>query len=168
MIRSLSLLLLLLLAGPGSALAQSTSAPPGLSAADQYLETVPDSAGNRTVGSGGQAPSGDDAAVARTTAQSIPAQTVRQLQREGRSGKAAAALAGSGAPAASFDPGSTTASPELKATSEKSVPAGALAVIGSIAMGAGVDGIGAWFPLLIVFGTIAVAGGAYRRRRAVR
>lgn len=166
MIRSLSIALLLLLAVPASALAQSTQAPPGLSATDQYLETVPDSGGNSTVGRGGQAPSAADPSVAIKTAQSVPAETLRQLQREGRSGKAAAALAGSGAPTASLAPKSKAASSPPKVPLKESAPAGALAAIGSIATGAGSDGIGVWFPLLIVLGTIAVAGAAYWRRRA--
>lgn len=144
-----------LLALPASGVAQSTKAPPGLSAADQYLETVPSSSGNETVVRGGQAPSLDSPSVAIATAQTLPQATVKTLKRKGESGKAAAALAGSGAPAV------VTKTPLAEST-----PKGPLAVIGSIASGGGSDGIGILFPLLLVIGTLAVIGGSLWRRRS--
>ena len=166
-IRFLSFALLLLLVVPGTAVAQSTQAPPGLSAADQYLETVPDAEGNRTVGRGGRTPGAGDRSVdpgtgaagrsgAIETERPVSAKTVVQMQRQGESGSAAAALAGFGAP---------SASPGSEDTLEESVPDGALAAIGGVATGGGGAGIGFWFPLFLVLGTAAVAGAAYRRGR---
>lgn len=147
---------LVCLLAPAAAMAQEAQAPPGLSAVDQYLETVPNAGGNSTP-NGGRRPSSDEPAVAIATARALPSATLRALQKRGQTGRDAAALAGRSAPG-----GPVGSRVPLR---EQAAP-GSLAAIGDLVTGSGSDGIGLFFPLLIVAGTIAVAGTAIRRRRS--
>lgn len=157
--RSLTALItcLAVAACPAGAAAQGTTAPPGLSGADQYLETVPGSGGNSAVGNG-QRPSLDDPAVKSAASTALPAGTVKALTKRGPAGKDAAALAARTAPATD-----RSAVPALAPKADGGSP---LAALGRVATGgAGGDGMGVLFPLLIIGGTLFVAGSALWRRR---
>lgn len=156
-------MLLLALVIPANSLAQDAKAPPGLSAADEYLETVPKADGNATVGNG-QRPNPDDPAVGAATKAALPAAVINELSRAGDAGKSAAALAGRTAPANAAMERAPNAAMERAPLLERSGP-GPLAAVGRIATGGGGDGMGILFPLLIVAGTLAVAGSALWRRR---
>ena len=173
---------LVCLVAPGAALAQDAKAPPGLSGADEYLETVPDAGGNGTVNNG-RRPSASDPEVAAATKAALPAVTARALASRGDSGKDAAALAGLTAPAASrtgangdggkgggATGGGANGDGPLGAAAPPIPPkdppsGGPLASVGRIATGSGGEGMGALFPLLIVAGALTVAGTALWRRR---
>lgn len=139
---------------PAASMAQDTNAPPGLSAADEYLETVPNAGGNGTVGNG-QRPNGDDPKVAAAIKAALPAATIKALGRKGDSGKDAAALAGRTAPRDDSN----------RIRLKPSAPSGPLAAAGRIVTGSGGGGMGVLFPLLLMAGTLAVAGAALWRRR---
>lgn len=141
------------LAAPATGLAQGTNSAPGVSGIDEYLETVPNANGNGTVGNG-QRPNSDDPDVVSATKAALPAATAEALERAGASGTDAAALAGSTAPR-------TSARTPLQDPNSS----GPLAAAGRIVTGSSSDGLGLLFPLLIVAGTLAVAGAALRRRR---
>ncbi|MCW3011337.1 MAG: hypothetical protein JWO90_1741 [Solirubrobacterales bacterium] len=78
----------------GPAFAADSIAPPGQSAIDQYQETVPGAGGST---SGGGTPSSGDPAVAAKAKRAIPAPALKALSKTA-DGRAAAALAASGAP----------------------------------------------------------------------
>lgn len=161
------------LAAPTATLAQDTQAPPGLSAADEYLETVPGAGGNGTVGDG-RRPNADDPKVAAATKSALPAATVKALAGAGASGQDAAALAGRTAPAAPRNGSSSTGSPgngspgnpSPRILPDASKSGGPLASVGRIVTGSGGDGMGVLFPLLLIAGALAVAGTALWRRRS--
>ncbi|MCW3012484.1 MAG: hypothetical protein JWO90_2888 [Solirubrobacterales bacterium] len=142
---------------PASALAQDTNAPPGVSAADQYLETIPRASGNATVGNG-QRPDPANPEVAARTRNVLPAAAAKRLKRSGDTGEDAAALAASTAPAAP-KPGAA------RPTIVKGSSGSPLATIGRVATGTGDDGLGVLFPVLFALGAVAVGGAAFWRRR---
>ncbi len=148
------------LTAPAASLAQDAKAPPGLSGADEYLETVPNAGGNGTVGNG-QRPNGEDPSVAAATKAALPAVTINALGRAGNSGKDAAALAGRTAPAAPRNGSAPLSSTPL----QDPAASGPLAAAGRIVTGSGGGGMGVLFPLLLIAGTLAVAGAALWRRR---
>lgn len=163
MLRSiLTSTLVLLAVGAASASAQEgTNAPPGLSAADQYLETIPSATGGRTVGNG-QRPDLATPEVEAAVGGVLAAETATALRRAGPDGRDAAALAASGAPPVVASPpeekesasGGGGGTPESK---------GPFAVATRIATGSD-DGMGLLFPLLIVLGAAVVVGPVLWRR----
>ena len=164
------------LGAPVASAQKATNAPPGLSAVDQYLETVPDAGGPRTV-AGGRKPDLAAPGAAVEARRVLGAAAVAALGREGQDGRDAAALAASAAPAAAR-PGARTANPAAAPGAAPATPGagassapeadrgggeGRLAVVSRIATGSG-DGMGMLFPVLIVLGAAAVGGGALWRR----
>ncbi|MEA2156465.1 MAG: hypothetical protein QOE11_2605 [Solirubrobacteraceae bacterium] len=147
-----ALVALLLLALPAAAMAapgSQTNAPPGNSAIDEYLETVPGATGNqrpRPPAAAGTAP--------RLTA----AQRAR-LERLGPDGRAVAAVVESTAPAhATLKPG--TAVPSATGRS----PLGE--VLGAAA-GQGGGGMGALLPAILLASLLGVITLVVLRRRSV-
>lgn len=167
--RCLLVVLAALALSPAPALAQSADlqAPPGLSAGDEYLETIPGGGGGRTVGNG-QRPRLDDPGVAKAVRAAVPAATVAALERRGRTGADAAALAGRTAPVATRGTGRTARAGGTGAARRTDL--GAPGEAGGSQLGAvtriatGGEGLGVLFPLLIVGGALAVAGSALWRR----
>ena len=155
---------------PAASAQEAANAPPGLSAVDQYLETIPDARGPKSV-AGGRKPDLSAPGASRAAREVLGAAAVAALQRAGQDGRAAAALAASAAPAAARpDPSTQNAgAATTTGTGAPTPPAanggadGRLAVVSRIATGSG-DGMGGLFPLLIVLGAAAVGGGALRRR----
>ena len=143
--------------GPG-AMAQTGNVPPGQSAIDEYLETVPDGGGNIAPGA---KPDLKQPEVASGAAANLPAQTLRALKRSGTDGRAAAALAAGASPAAAGARPSPLPPPGAASGSD-----GLLPTVGRAATGTDGGGFGALYPALLIailIGAVAVA--VVRRRR---
>jgi hypothetical protein len=136
-----------LLALPVAARADRQLVPPGKSGAEQYFENVPTAAGPA-------APSGNPKGLPTAGAEATPAAlaALRALQRHGKDGAAAAGLAAGGAPpAAASGSGGSRAGTGTGAALSRAL--------------SGSDGLGAWFPILLVLSLLAaVAAGVLRRR----
>jgi len=138
-------------------MAQETVAPPGASAIDEYLETIPTTDGDRpsrTVGGEGDSSSGG----------ALTARQRRALDGLGADGKQAARLADAvGSPAKRPDgekqPGRFSAD-SLAGADEGRSPLGA---IGS-ALGGGGAGFGAALPVILVLSALGAAYLGIRRR----
>jgi hypothetical protein len=151
------LVALLLIALPSAALAQTpqTNAPPGNSAIDEYLETVPGATGNQRPRSGG------DPADATLT----PAQRAR-LERLGPDGKALAdavdATAPARAPSAHEKADETASEPS---TAQGRSP---LSEVVDAATGHdGGGGMGIVLPAILLITLLGVIALAVARRRSV-
>jgi hypothetical protein len=152
--RRIGLLALVLALVPApAALAQQKLAPPGNSAVDEYLETVPAAGGNQPSTGGG-------------TPRTLNKDSREALAALGPDGKAALAAAEATAPAApsgrADGAGGSAAPPE---------PAGGESVPGAIARAVGgsgdAGGMGVWLPLLLTVSAAgAIALGVARRRSA--
>lgn len=124
------------LALPSTALAQQTIAPPGKSGADQYFETLPSAKGNVAPPSGGAGAGGSGGA------------SIRSLERLGRDGQAAGALA-----AATTPPGGSRGTGNGAATANSRSPLGTLT---HVLDGSDAGGIGIALPILL-FASLALA-----------
>lgn len=152
-IASLVLVLSLLPAPAAARASKATIAPPGQSAIDQYLETVPGAGGSSGAGT---KPKLTDPSVAARAEKAVPAATLRRLSHAGADGKAAAALAAAGAP----DSGTGSApAPAPDITSD-----GPVAVLRHTVTGTD-GGIGAGLPLLLVGIVLGAAVVVLARRR---
>ena len=147
------LVAVVLLCGPAAALAETaqTNAPPGNSAIDEYLETVPGATGNRRPSTG----------AASTTSALTAAQRAR-LERLGPDGKTlAAAVDATAPPRATLHP--STAEPS--AVRGRSPLAEVLdAATGSSAAG---GGMGAALPAILLASLLGVIALVVLRRRSV-
>lgn len=152
-------LLLALMASAVPAHAKQTLAPPGASAIDEYLETVPSSGGNKITGGGG------------SPGHALTAGQRRALAAQGPDGVRAAAVADATGPSrppahrrgrtpgtSDTGPGARHFSPD---TSRPGVP-DALAR----ALGGSGGGIGAALPALLIISLLAAVALAVRRRRS--
>jgi hypothetical protein len=142
---------LVLMVAPAAAGAQAptTNAPPGNSAIDEYLETVPGATGDQRP----RAPGAGSAAGALT-----PAQRAR-LDRLGADGKALVGVVDATAPART----STRQRPTAPADAHARSPLGAV-----IAAGAGRDGgagMGIVLPAILLASLLAVVAVVVARRR---
>jgi Spy/CpxP family protein refolding chaperone len=146
---------LLLLAVPATAMGQSaqTNAPPGNSAIDEYLETVPGATGNQRPSAGGEGGAGGGGLTAAQRA---------RLERLGPDGKTLAAAVDSTSPArATMHKGTAT-----PAAAQGRSPLGEVLDAATGQSGDG-GGMGAFLPgilLASVFGVIALV---LLRRRSV-
>jgi len=149
----LVLVALALLALPGAAGAQSpqTNAPPGNSAIDEYLETVPGATGNQRPGT---PRSGDSAAGALTAAERA------RLERLGPDGKALADAVDATAPAAS-KPKTDTPAPAAEGRSPLS------GVLDAAVGRDGGDGMGALLPAILLATLLGVVALVVMRRRSL-
>jgi len=161
---------LVVLALPASALAHGktkpkTIAPPGVSAVSQYVEVVPSAGGGRPsstvhISQGGAVGRGSSPA----SGSSVSGSTVRAMNHLGRSGAAAAALAGATAPSSAARNGSSALDESRVATADAAgAPASALlkALTGSSAGG----GLGLVLPLILVGSLLLAAAAALVKRR---
>ncbi len=156
MTRAIVALVALALALPAAAVAQDspTNAPPGNSAIDEYLETVPGASGNKRPREPGQGGGGS----ALTPAQRA------QLESRGPEGKTLAdAVDGTSSEASGNDKGTTNESATLK--SEGRSPTGK--VLGTVSGSDGGAGMGVILPAILIAALLAaIAFVALRRRRA--
>jgi hypothetical protein len=149
-------------------LAAGTVAPPGQSAIDEYLETVPTAGG----GTGAdKAPASGGPAAAKV----IPAKALKRLQASGADGEAAAALAGATAPPTPAKKRSSSPSSDIAPSDvSESRGSGAASVTGSsdglptvvakAVTGSG-GGLGVGLPLLLVGIALGAAATSLLRRR---
>ncbi len=149
------LVVLLLIALPSAAIGQTpqTKAPPGNSAIDEYLETVPGATGNQRPRTGG------DPSDATLT----PAQRAR-LERLGPDGKAPpdAVDATAPAPSPTGEPREPAIAPE---TSQGRSP---LSEVLDAATGRdGGDGMGIVLPAILLAALLGIVALAVARRRSV-
>lgn len=147
---------------PAQSGAAGTNAPPGASAIDQYLETVPDVDGNGSGSTGSPPPDLADPVVRRALKGVLPAAAVKELAKSGRDGSAVAALAAVDARRSSHPPGS--AAGDAAARSERS----SLSALAGTLTGGTSGGIGLWLPLLLAGVTCVFVLAAVGRRRADR
>ncbi|MDX6682870.1 MAG: hypothetical protein QOG94_2909 [Solirubrobacteraceae bacterium] len=149
-----ALVVLLLIATPCTAIARApqTNAPPGNSAIDEYLETVPGATGN-------QRPRQPGAAGGSSNATLTPTQRAR-LERLGADGKTLADAVDATAPAAA----SRTSTP-LPLTAGGGSP---LSEVLDVAAGRdGGAGMGALLPAILVATLVGVIALVVVRRRSV-
>lgn len=137
--------------------AQAKNVPPGLSGAEQYVETTPTATGGKPTSDGGGGGSNSPGAV-------IGQANADHLSALGADGAAAARLAAEGAPT---NAGSRAAGGAAPAQSDSS-PSGARQVFGQLTGTSSSGGMGALLPLLIATGAIAATAFAIGRRRAGR
>jgi hypothetical protein len=144
---------LVLMAAPAAATAQepSTNAPPGNSAIDEYLETVPGATGNQRP----RAPAGGSAAGALT-----PAQRAR-LQRLGSDGRILVGVVDATSPART----STRKRPTVPAAAHGRSPLGE--VIDAAAGRDGGAGMGVVLPAILLASLLVVVALVVARRRSV-
>ena len=141
------LAILLGLAGPAGA--QEVNAPPGNSAVDEYLETVPGATGNQPTN--------------RSTDRSaLPAAERRALERQGADGRAAADLAESAGPQAAR---TDAAQPSGTAALPRADSGGVVDPLRRAASGSE-EGMGLWLPILLALGAIGAVAAVLWRRRA--
>ena len=145
----LSLLLLVLGAVPGAALAQERNVPPGNSEIDQYVESVPGADGDRGVGT----------TPPRRRNRALSGRTRRELDALGPDGKAAARLAESNAPARARRAGGGDQ------RDVKGEGSGADAVVDAVT-GSSSDGLGVFLPIGLAAIAAVAVGLAVRRRLA--
>jgi hypothetical protein len=149
-----ALVALVLVAAPAAAVAQapSTNAPPGNSAIDEYLETVPAATGNQRP----RPPGGGSTSGALT-----PTQRAR-LERLGPDGKALVGVVDATSPART----STRKRPTAPGATHGRSPLG-----GVIAAAAGHDGgagMGVVLPAILLASLLAIVAIVVVRRRSVR
>ncbi len=191
-LRGLCVSVLAVLAFPAVATAKPvTVAPPGNSAVNQYVESVPTAGGGRPdgsihTGSGAPGRSGGSGGSGGSSAGSIPATTQRSLNAQGADGQRAAALALATSPTPSVSrPGSGSASGSSGASHQKSHrPAGAAgpplhptastsqgasplsAVFKALTGSTSSGGLGLLLPIILVVSFLAASVlGIARRRR---
>jgi hypothetical protein len=123
--------------------AAKVTVPPGATEGDQYFEEVPDGGGSGSVNHGGGGGGAGGGAGGSATA-SAPVAATQDLDKLGPDGKAAAGLANANRP------------PELKATNIPSAT--------SSSPTEGDDGMGFWFPLLIIITAVGAIAYGLRRR----
>jgi hypothetical protein len=152
-----ALLAFVLAAAPAAG--QTTNAPPGNSAIDEYVESVLGSTGNRPTAPGAQRASG------------LPAKARRALAGRGADGQAVERLVASsgGAPKASRTP-ATAKSPRggqpALATQQADSRSPVVSASDTALTGSGRGGMGVILPILLVSTSLVVIGLALRRRRA--
>jgi hypothetical protein len=155
--RLLATLAVLALAGPSPALAQSTqtNAPPGNSAIDEYLESVPSAGGNTPT-----------AAIVHDRSQTLGGRAGRSLRASGADGRRLAQIVAATAPRKAIEAGNggTTAAPSADTAKGRS-PLGSVADAVLKGSGGG-SGMGAVFPILLIGLAAATVVLGLRRRRA--
>jgi hypothetical protein len=155
----------LLLAAPASAGAQDeVNAAPGVSAIDQYFETVPSASGPSAPGrNGGADPRTPQAAEAVKV---LPTDVVRELQAAGPDGRKAAAVAAAGTPSkpSSREGDAAPAAVTAASGAEGKSPFEAITDVITGQNAGGSSGMGAALPLLLVLTTLAAIVIALRRR----
>jgi hypothetical protein len=144
--------------------AATTTAPPGQSAIDEYLETVPGDSGNTSALD--RKPGATQPGAGEKAASALPVKVRKELKRSGADGKAAAALATAFAPddARPVAGDDSSAVPHAGAAGSQS-SGGVLPAITSAATGTDGGGSSALFPALLIailFGGLTV--GVLRRR----
>lgn len=131
------------------AIAQQVNAPPGNSAVDEYLETVPEAGGNQPTNSNnGRTP--------------LPAAARRALERSGPDGQAAADLA---------ERGGADAAPQRQPPATAVTPrAAGSGVVDPLrrAAGGSDEGMGLMLPILLAAGAIGAVMAVLWRRRISR
>lgn len=153
---------LLLAAGAPVAGAATTVAPPGQSAIDEYLETIPSDGGNTAAG--GSAGKPTPAAGVRSTAV-VPARTLLALRSRGADGRAAASLAVAAAPPPAARRGLGSSAPGVIAVKGERAGGGALSTLTSAVTGTKGGGSGALLPILLILIVLAGVGVGVLRRR---
>lgn len=143
-IAAILLTALVVAAATPAAQAARTIAPPGQSAIDEYLETVPSDSGNTPVD--GTGPSGKPAPTT-TPGRLLPKQTVAALRRSGADGRAAAVLAAATAPAGATRTGQVGRT--VIGTPDRA-SAGVLSALASGVTGTGKGGSGSPLPAVLI------------------
>ena len=164
----------LALALPASAQAQKTNAPPGNSAIDEYLETVPTASGNRPPNAPG----------ARQHSSTLTGAQRRQLEQSGTEGKQLEALVDATAPApATTAPvdaphassgghtptGASTPAPlptrEAIERAQDSAPSPLKATLAAAVSANDGGGLGIFFPVILLASLVGMIALAVLRRR---
>jgi len=155
--------MLLSVAAPAVAQAQTTQAPPGNAGIDEYLETVPGAKGSGSAGGTGAAPK-----LTPGVDRVIPKTTLSALASKGDEGKAAAALAEATSPGreprqdASTSPGLPSAPAPPAAADGNGLDA-----IGRVlASDPGDGGLGLLLPIGMLLVLTAAIGAVILRRRS--
>jgi hypothetical protein len=153
-----ALVALLLIALPSAAIAQSpqTNAPPGNSAIDEYLETVPGATGNQRPRSGG------DPSDATLT----PAQRAK-LERLGPDGKALADAVDATAPAPAAPAGGPKSAGNAAEPSTSQGRSPLSEVVDAATGQDGGGGMGIVLPAILLATLLGVIALAVARRRSV-
>ena len=156
---------LVALAAPGVASAAAapppeTIAPPGNSAIDEYLETIPSARGNSGPPAGGSQTPAHAAPTPAPVAVLTPTQR-QQLKRLGPDGRTLAQIVDTTSPPPSHTAGAA-AVPERSAQS----PLGA--TFGVITGHDAGGGMGALLPVILLISTLAIVGLGVRGRRLQR
>jgi hypothetical protein len=152
MTRALSALVaLLLLALPATAMAQQapTNAPPGNSAIDEYLETVPSATGDQRPGQPGAAGSGGV----------LPPAERARLEKLGPDGKALADAVDATAPPA--------AKPGQKLDIDGAKGRSPISAVLDAAVGSDGGGMGIFLPIILLASLLGVIALVVLRRRSV-
>lgn len=147
---------------PSAAEAQQTTAPPGNSGIDQYVETVPGATGNRRPE---RKPGGT---------RGLTGETRRALEAQGEDGARAADLAAASAPETPASSpakggggkasGPDAATPLVRAEGSSRSPVEA--VVEAVAGGGGESGMGPILPILLALMLASMIGAALLRRRS--
>jgi hypothetical protein len=151
-----------ILVATASPAAQAERVPPGLSGADQYVETLPAVTGNEpTSGGGGGGAKGPPQTLSRAeTEQALGHSDAARLNALGPDGQAAARLAAAKVPPAS--------AADTGAGSGGGGSSGLGQVIGQLTGASDSGGVGLLQPLLIAVTAIAATAFALGRRRTGR
>lgn len=150
--------MLLSVAAPAVAQAQTTQAPPGNAGIDEYLETVPGAKGSGSAGGTGVAPK-----LTPGADRVIPKSTLRTLASKGDEGKAAAALAEATSPKS----GSKQDTPSNPAPQVAAADGNGLDAIGRVlASDPGDGGLGLLLPIGMLLVLTAAIGAVILRRRS--
>lgn len=169
--------LLLVLVPAANAACSDDTVPGGNSEADQYVETVPGSCGDRDPGGGGSDGAGDESSGGGRGSGALPERVAEELEGFGPDGAAAASVARETAPSAG-DSGrepengaareQTAAGPPSSASGGPSVPEGsAVEGLAGVAEGEAEGGLGVGLPIVLAVLLLGALGfAAFKRRSA--
>lgn len=150
---------------PAGAAASGTTAPPGNSAVNQYLEVVPTASGGRPDATASPSASTNPSASSHSGPSALSPATQRALAHQGAAGRAVTRLASKAAPASRRTVRRHGAGPSSSGSGPSQPGGGApLSTLAqSITGGSSAGGSGPWIPVVLV--VIAVGGVALAMRR---
>lgn len=149
------------LLGPSAALAKTPGkgyAPPGNSGVSQYIEDVPTASGGKPSSSVVIPPSGGSGGSGGVGSSSIPASVSQKLDRDGRNGRQADALA----KATSGASGSGHARPAVRAATAPP----SRQVLSALDGSTGGGGLGVLLPVILIGSLVVVSAAGLLRRRS--
>jgi hypothetical protein len=167
--RALLVGLSILLLTPALASARGrTVAPPGNSAVNQYVESVPTASGGQptgTIHAGGTNGSGPSNGPGGTAGGALPSATATALAHDGSDGAATAAVARATAPSRRHPAGTHSSAREPSAGGGSGSPISA--VVGALTGSSAQGGLGLLLPAILLLSAVGAAAIALWRRRSV-